>query len=217
MESRRLDPQPQAQPETRLPGQPGNLQLATPEGEDIGETRQNTPRRAEDAEATGQPAGSTSARAGRCSRAGRPTKLHRESTRRRRGFGATRKIDSTVDKRCEIRCAPKITSPVKAGRHSSGATRKNVRRQNWYSEGSGQPGFFKARTAEGCESRGNSAIHRRYGLKMQQRGDSLPHQRRSRRTEEPARTGKSPQAALQGATSGKPGGSAPGLNGRCMV
>jgi len=98
---------------------------------------------------------------------------HRESALGRRRFGATRKIDSRADERCEIRCAPKIPSPVKAGRHSDGATRKNVEKLHWYSEGTGQPEFSKASTAEGCESRGNSTIHCRHGLKMQEAGEPV--------------------------------------------
>jgi len=74
---------------------------------------------------------------------GATRKAHRESADGRRDFGATRKIDSIASERCEIRCAPKITSPVKAGRHSCGATRRNVRKRNWYSGYAGQPGFLK--------------------------------------------------------------------------
>jgi len=124
------------------PGRPGNSPLATPEGAEIGETRRTTSRRAEEDETSGRPGDSTSTRAGRCSRRG-DSGTHRESAPGRRRFGATRRSDSRADKRCEIRCAPKITSPVKAGRHSDGATRRNVGKQYWYSECTGRPGFLK--------------------------------------------------------------------------
>ena len=124
------------------PGRPGNSPLASPEGAEVGETRPTTSRRAEEDETSGRPGDSTSARAGRCSQRG-DLATHREAAPGRRGFGVTRRIDSRADERCEIRCAPKIPSPAKAGRHSDEATRKNVEKQHWYSECTGQPGFLK--------------------------------------------------------------------------
>jgi len=124
------------------PGQPGNSPLASPEGAEIGATRSTTSRRAEEDETAGRPGDSTSARAGRCSQRG-DLETHRELASGRRRFGATRKIDSRSNERCEIRCAPKIPSPAKAGRHSNEATPRNVEKQHWYSECTGKPGFLK--------------------------------------------------------------------------
>jgi hypothetical protein len=168
-DSRRLEP-PHSKRRQRSEdsGRPGNSPLASPEGAGSGETRTATSQRAEENEASGQPGDSTSARAGRSRIRGDP-ETDRETALE--GEDSGEPGDST----------PGPTKDARFGGHRrsiTGKSRKTSDRGNSKARWEaalvqricGATRVSKASSAEGCESRGNSKLHRRHGLKMQEAG-----------------------------------------------
>jgi len=168
-DSRRLEP-PHSRRSQRSEdsGRPGNSPLASPEGAGSGETRTATSRRAEENEASGQPGDSTSAKP------------------EDRETGATRGTDREAALEGEDSGEPGNSTPgptndARFGGHRrsiTGRSRKTSDRGNSRARREavlvqricGATRVSKASSAEGCESRGNSKLHCRHGLKMQEAG-----------------------------------------------
>jgi len=168
-DSRRLEtPHSRRSQRSEDSGRPGDSPLASPEGAGSGETRTATSRRAEENEASGQPGDSTSAKP-----------EDRES-------GATRGTDREAALEGEDSGEPGNSTPgptndARFGAHRrsiTGKSRKTSVRGNSRARWEavlvqricGATRVSKASSAEGCESRGNSKLHCRHGLKMQGAG-----------------------------------------------
>jgi len=168
-DSRRLEtPHSKRSQRSEDSGRPGDSPLASPEGAGSGATRTATSRRAEENEASGQPGDSTSAKP-----------EDRES-------GATRGTDREAALEGEDSGEPGNSTPAPTndaifGGHRksiTGRSRKTSVRGNSIARWEavlvqricGATRVSKASSAEGCESRGNSKLHCRHGLKMQGAG-----------------------------------------------
>jgi len=85
-------------------------------------------------------------------------------------------------------------SPARSEGAATGATRGCIEKRNGCNEVSGQLGALPLEALKGCEIRGNSKIHRRQSLKMQ----------------DPGRPGTHRKALLEGRSSGATRGSSAG-------
>ena len=133
-------------------GKPGDPSLAPPEERRFGATRRFTAGTAGGCENRGE--AEIHRRESRRVRNPRQLGNPSEGSRRSRGFGATRRFTPSAQ-------------PEDAG---FGETRRLIGRRRWRNEDSGQPGNSIPVPPKGCEIRGNSKIHRRHSLKMQEAG-----------------------------------------------